>query len=120
VTVAVSHAFGYTGIGSLRIGSTERYDDRELYFVLDHPHWNAVAPLEPKYSEVAHELTAIVNGEAKRQALTERAASQDVASSHATASGDVATQLHELAELHRQGALTDAEFEAAKRRVLED
>jgi putative oligomerization/nucleic acid binding protein len=36
----------------------------------------------------------------------------------APASGDVTSQLQELASMHASGALTDDEFEAAKARVL--
>lgn len=45
-------------------------------------------------------------------------AGQPATNSHDTATGDLAAQLTQLAELHRSGALSDTEYEAAKAQVL--
>lgn len=65
--------------------------------------------------------------EAVLKALAEHGIDLEEGTSPATGSGTTAAQgstpiglLEDLAELHRAGALTDAEFEAAKRRILDD
>lgn len=56
--------------------------------------------------------------EAQRAAAAARNASQGAASPGAPAATDVSARLVALAELHRNGALTDDEFATAKARVL--
>jgi hypothetical protein len=56
----------------------------------------------------------------QQQAAMQAAAQQAAAQQHAPAAGggDTIAELERLAALHTQGALTDAEFTAAKARLL--
>jgi hypothetical protein len=58
--------------------------------------------------------------QAQQQAAVEQAKQEGAAQAQASAApqSDVNTELQKLAELHKQGILTDEEFAAAKKKAL--
>ncbi|MEP9362920.1 SHOCT domain-containing protein [Nocardioides sp. CN2-186] len=69
---------------------------------------------------VAGTASATVNAVNRRQAAGAQQAAPAPAPPPAPAAGgdDLVSKLGELAQLHQQGVLTDAEFTAAKQRLL--
>ena len=57
-----------------RVRSTERYDDRELYVVIEHPEWQIVVAMNPEAAHGAREIAAALNQAARRVGLREQLA----------------------------------------------
>ena len=69
---------------------------------------------------IAGTATAVSGSVAqKQQAATQQAATQQAQAAPATAAGtDLMSQLQQLASMHQAGVLSDAEFAAAKAKLL--
>jgi hypothetical protein len=106
----ISYAYGYDGIGGFRIGSTARYDDRELYLLVEHPEWQIVEEINPVHGKGIRALAAGINQAAARLETSEAPVPGTT--------NDVVERLKELTNLHDRGALTGEEFAAAKARLL--
>jgi hypothetical protein len=105
----------------------QTHDDRQLYFIVEHPEWSVVEEVNPDDAERVHRVVAALNGAARRAALvTEQPRAALPEAFEADGAGaigrapaaDPVGQLERLAALRQEGALSDEEFEAAKSRVL--
>ena len=90
---------------------TKTTDGRTASFILAHPDWRMIEPINPDRAHEVSGLAAQVNAIA-----VQRRHASDGASSVPTAS--VADELAKLASLRDSGVLTDQEFAAAKARLL--
>jgi hypothetical protein len=112
------------------------HDMRELLLVLEDPGVALRGGLSPRYRAPGTQLAAAVRRaaslmlgyEAKVAALNkrggnpraERQSADDGDKGTAHSAADPVTQLSKLADLRDRGALTDAEFEIAKAKILQD
>lgn len=82
-------------------------------FVLTHPQWELIIPVDPEALQRVSDLADRVNatsGRADAQPPTREAPP--------TGGASVPDQLRDLAALHRDGVLTDEEFASAKAKLL--
>lgn len=93
-------------------------DVRELYVSIDGPDWYYLIPVNPQFGAQARAFTQLVN-------LMARSSGQPASSSPSEPAGDEPERkrdrldrLTQLADLRRDGVLTDEEFQAEKARIL--
>jgi hypothetical protein len=92
---------------------TKTTDLRTASFILVHPEWRIVEPIDPDGAKAVSGLAAQINAiAAQRRAAS---ATTPTAASPVTS---VADELGKLAALREAGVLTDAEFATAKARLL--
>ncbi len=107
--------FGPLGLFLAGNAKERATDSRELYLLVEGPGWAYTHQFAPDLGRAVRDFAATIN-------ITARSywQGQDVAKARAdpgTASEGV-EELVQLAELHRAGTLTDAEFAAAKAKLL--
>jgi hypothetical protein len=95
----------------LAVPKTATKDMRTASFILVHPEWRIVEPIDPDGAQEVSGLAAQINAiAAQRRSLSEEPASALPPS--------LADELTKLAGLRDAGVLTDGEFAAAKARLL--
>jgi hypothetical protein len=113
-------------IPGLAMPKTTVHDDRELYFVIEHPEWARLMKLDPSLGEQARAVAVAIN-QAANELKAKRVAAEAAqvaepavlaAAPAADSAADTVAQLAQLAQLHGAGALSDEEFAQAKARVL--
>jgi hypothetical protein len=104
-------------LGLLAMGNAKhrKVDSRELYLLVEGPGWSYVREFQPDAGNGLRKFAALLNITAKRY-LEQDAPAQTAQAGDAA---DPVEQLSRLAELHHSGALSDAEFGAAKAKVLQ-
>lgn len=93
-------------LGFLGLGAQKKVDNRELYLSVEGDGFQLVASVDPALGPQARQFAAAYN---TRSGALAKQAARPV---------DVAGEIASLAKLHTDGALTDAEFAAAKARLL--
>jgi Short C-terminal domain len=96
----------------------QTHDSRELYFVIEHPEWAAMAQVNPNFAAAVREVTMKLNQAAAKRSL-ERQRERD-ASETRSSRADALEQLARLGQLRDAGVLTSAEFESQKAKILSD
>jgi hypothetical protein len=95
----------------LAVPKEKAHDWRMASFILTHPEWSLVEPIDP---DAAHEVVGLA-GQINALVDQRRVAEPNLR----PGDGSVADELAKLAALRDGGVLTDEEFAAAKSRLLE-
>lgn len=101
-------------------GFQRRRDRRELYLTIEGEGWSITQQCEPRRGEKVRGFAHAVNSAAK--ALSNAKSGEALAVSpdrQSSPMSDAAEAIRKLADLRDAGALTQAEFEAKKRELLE-
>lgn len=106
--------FGPVGLFMMGNAKHREVDTRELYLLVEGPGWAYTHPFIPETGGELRKFASLLN-------VTARSFLADSAEAQAPSPAsqpDVIDQLERLAGLHGAGALTDAEFAAAKSKLL--
>jgi len=96
----------------LAVPKTKTTDLRSASFVLAHPEWRMIEPIDP---DGAHQVSGIA---AQINAMSTQQRSAAAAPITAAPAASVADELAKLASLLESGVLTAEEFANAKARLL--
>jgi hypothetical protein len=100
-------------IPGLAMQKTTSHDDRELYFVLEHPEWAKAIRIDPKYTDGIRQLVLTVNQAANEIGFRNRPAAEA-----SPAAPDPLDRLKKLGELRDAGVLSETEFDEQKANLL--
>lgn len=116
-TVATT-AVGLGPLGAFLFGNAKEalHDGRELYLLVEDPEWGFALPVHPTLGREVREFALAINRAAAK--LPREPQAVDISTSVETAL-DVITQLERLTTLKQSGAITDAEFERLKLKLLD-
>lgn len=113
-----------TGVFALAL--TKKRDTRELYLTVEGEGYAFAVAVKPSKGKEARAFAAKLNAAAGRRAARDAAVRRRTTATRPPQTSDedapgsaLPDQLARLADLHSEGHLDDAEFAAAKRRLLE-
>jgi hypothetical protein len=103
--------------GPFALAFRKKRDHRELHLLIEGRGFAIIEPVRKSAERQARRFAANVNAAAKQAEVAERPAAVEPASTQAPS---VLDRLEQLGRLRHDGVLTDDEFDAQKRRILED